>query len=156
MGTTAGGIVYPDATDPVDITGDLQALAESVEAEFKTGSSWSTSTTGFTLAANWTALTVRYRTIGPWVDLYLAMDRATSAITVAAGTGNIADVDVLSAVPAALLPAGNTVGMAGTVGRLCQMWMSSAGVVKLSAVAGDGTNIAIGEGLAQRFLYPLG
>lgn len=32
MPTTASGIVYPSNSDDVDVPGDLQALADSVEA----------------------------------------------------------------------------------------------------------------------------
>lgn len=31
MGVTAGGIHYPEPTDAIDISGDLQTLAEDVE-----------------------------------------------------------------------------------------------------------------------------
>lgn len=156
MGSTARGLVYPDPTDPPDGPGALQDLAESVDAAYYTGGAWITSTTGFTLAANWTALAVAYRVIGPLVFLRIAVDRATSAITVAAGSGNIGDVDVLSAIPSAIIPSVSVAAMPGIAGRVCSFFMTSAGVVKLSACAGDGTNIGVGDGLSMMFVYPLG
>ena len=156
MGTTARGLVYPSATDAPNGPAQMQTLAESVDTTYYTGSAWITSTTGFTLASNWTNLAVAYRTIGPMVYLRIAVDRATPAITVAAGSGNLADVDVLSAIPSALIPTVSIPAMPGLAGRVCSFFMTSAGVVKLSACAGDGTNIGIGDGLSMMFVYPLG
>lgn len=156
MGTTARGLVYPDPTDPPDGPGNLQDLAESVDAAYYTGGAWITSTTGFTLASNWTALAVAYRVIGPLVFLRIAADRATSAITVAAGNGNIADVAVLSAIPSAIIPTVTVAAMPGHAGRVCSFLLTSAGAISLSACAGDGTNVLVGDGISAMFVYPLG
>lgn len=154
MGTTTGGIVYPAPTDPPDIPGDLQALAESVEAEFLTGGPWVTSTTGFTAASNWTLNTVRYRKIGPLVELYLTITRTTSAITVNA-SGNISNVAMLSAVPAAIRPTGTASGYTGNTGRLACATIDSTGAMELSAFA-PGADWGSTEAGSFRFLYLTG
>lgn len=154
MGTTAGGIVYPDATDVPDIPADLQALAESVETEYTTGGAWVTATTGFTAASNWTLNTVRYRKIGPLVELYLTITRTTSAITVNA-SGNISNVAMLSAVPTAIRPTGTVTGYTGSTGRLACAALDSTGAMELSAFA-PGADWGSTEAGSFRFFYMLG
>lgn len=156
MGTTTGGIPYPDSTAAPNVPADLQALAEGVEDEFYTGGAYVTATTGFTAASNFTLTAVRYRIIGPFVELYVVVARTTSAVTVAAGNGDITNVDILSAIPAAIIPANTKYGHTGGTGRAAVYAMSSAGVVAIAAVAGDGTNILNGDSLSAAFLYMLG
>lgn len=78
MGTTANGIVYPDASSPVgSIRAHLQQLAETADAA-AIGGAWSTFT------PTWTATTTnpgigngtlvgRYRQTGKTVDFYIGL-----------------------------------------------------------------------------------
>lgn len=154
MGTTPSGLYYPDATDTPDIPADLQTSMESVDDLINSGS-WVTATTGFTAASNWTLGSVRYRILlGLLVDLFVTATRATSAITVAAGDGDIANVDVYSAVPSAIVPAQQAYGQPGQ-GRLYGAVVTTGGVIRLTAVNAGGVNVAIGDVFSARFLYPL-
>lgn len=109
MGTTPGGIVYPDPTDAPDVPADLQALAESVETEFLTGGAWSTSVTGFTAATNFTLSSVKWRVVGPLCQLYVRVGHPSGTITAAATDSDVTNTDILSAIPVALTPTSEAV-----------------------------------------------
>lgn len=113
---------------------------------------WVTSTTGFTAAANFATTSVRWRRVGVEVDLYVVMARNTSALTVAAGDGNITNVDVLTAIPAAIQPSVPQYGHSGGTGRALTGLVSGA-TVSIAAVAGDGTNITTSDSVSLAFRY---
>ena len=151
MGSTAGGLAFPDAADPVDVAGDIEALANSIKA----GTAWVTSTTGFAGGTGWTLTAVRYRRMGPLVWLRILVTRSGSAITVGAGSGDITNV-VVATVPASLYPT-QTIGMGqSAAGRVAAGFLDTSGNVTLNAVAGDGTNIATSDTIDLECFYPLG
>lgn len=150
MAVTPGGIVTPAATDDPDIPGDLATMAASIEA----GLAWVT--TGFTVTAGvWTLTTFRVRRVGSLCFLRVDVTKATSAITVAAGGGDIAN-SVLGVVPGLYVPAFSQGLQAGPIGRGAFGFIDSGGNVTLSAVAGDGTNIAVGDPIGLGGCYVLG
>lgn len=154
MGTTSGGIVYPDPTDVPDVPADLQALAESVETEFLTGGAWSTSTTGFTAASPWTLNSVRYRVVGAVCELAWTITRTTSVIT-ASATSNIAANAMLSAIPAAIRPSGTAMAYSGAAGRVAMASVNSDGTVSLEGFAGT-SDWGSTESAGFRAVYLLG
>lgn len=103
---------------------------------------WSTSTTGFTAAANWSLTSVRWRRVGSLAWLYVVLARTTSNLAVAAGTGDITNTDILSAVPANMTPASVQYGHSGGTGRVATYSLSSGGVMTVNALAGDGTVVS--------------
>lgn len=98
MGTTTGGLPYPEPTDllaNVDLA--LKALAEAVIGPL------TNSNTGFVAATGWTVGTFRGVKIGTrfaWVDLTCTR---TGATLTAGSAGNLADTDVVT-VPATWRP----------------------------------------------------
>lgn len=149
MPSTPGGIVYPLSTDPPNGAAQMQALAESAE----TGNPWVTS--GFVVAANWTLSAFRIRRIGALVFLRLDVVRAVSAVTVAAGTGDIANLK-LGDLPAGYWPAQTQALAPGPAGRVAGCYVQADGSVILSAVAGDGANIIVGDTISTGGCYVLG
>lgn len=154
MPSTPGGLVYPSPTDAPDGPAQLQALAESVEDVYTTGAAWITATTGFTLAANWDTLSVRYRVVGPHVALFIGFRRITSVITTNTA-GNPNNVTILSAIPAAIRPAqAQSVG-SGAAGRLGSFTINSDGTVDICAFGGS-IDWAINESGSLNGSYLLG
>lgn len=151
MGTTTGGIIYPDDTDAPDIPADLQTLAESVEA----GNAWVTAAASFTAAVNWTTTSFRIKRVGAIVFVHVQVTRATTALTVAAGSGDLANVK-LGDLPAGYAPAQNQHLVSGQFGRVTTGYVDTSGAVYLGAVAGDGTNVAVGDVITLGGCYVLG
>lgn len=152
MGTTTGGIVYPSSTDDPDVPADMQALAESIE----TGNAWLTS--GFTAATGWSVSTFRLKRNGSLCYVRLNLSRTGTAITVAAGAGDISDTK-LGDMPAGYWPASGGGSQAlgpGTAGRLAVGYIQTDGQTFLSAVAGDGTNIATSDTISLSGVVFLG
>lgn len=102
---------------------------------------WVTSTTGFTAATNWSVTSVRYRRVGNDVTLYVVAGRTTVDLTIAAGSGDITNVDVLSATPTSIRPAQPQYLYSGSTGRTLTGYIAADGTAGISNVAGDGTNI---------------
>lgn len=150
MPDTPYGLAYPAPTDAPDIPGDMQALAESIEAALVDGGAWSTDTTGFSASSNWTVDSVRHRVVANRVDLYVQMTRSSTAATVNASTGNMGNVDVCT-VPSALRPAQTAYGVSGQQGRGAWYSLDSSGVLSLNAA--NGTNNVQSESLSASFSY---
>lgn len=148
MPTSSGGIVYPSDTDDPDVPGDLQALAESIDAGVPVV------TSGFTIASGWTLTQYRFKRMGAFAHVRLDVVKATSAITVAAGSGDIANVKI-GDVPAGHYPS-FTAGLGpGPAGRVASGFIQTDGQVYLNAVAGDGTNVQVGDTISLTGVIPL-
>lgn len=146
MPNTLGGIYYPLSTDPPDGATQMQQLAESVE----TGNAAITS--GFVAAANWSVSAFRAQRRGPLVQIFIHVVRTTSALTVVAGSGDIAQV-LIGSLPAGYWPLSNAPLSTVTFGRAATGYAGVNGDVFLAAVAGDGTNIATTDPITLGGVY---
>lgn len=151
MAVTPGGIITPAATDDPDVPGDLATMAASIE----TGLPWVTTPASFTPAANWSTTSFRIKRVMSFVFLHVQVTRTTSALTVAAGSGDLANVK-LGDLPAGYAPAFNQHLFSGQFGRLASGYVDTSGAVFLGAVGGDGTNVAVGDVLTLGGPYVLG
>lgn len=141
--------VYVDATVwCAQIPGDLFVVGVQEPA---TG--WSTVTTEFTAATNWSLTSARWRRQGTDADLTVVLARTTSALAVGAGDGNISNVDVLNVIPIQMIPKVTSYAVAASTGRTLTAAIATNGVVSITSVAGDGTNIIVGESISLHARY---
>lgn len=120
---------------------------------------WVTDLDGFTAAANFTLEAVRYRILGDWVSLDCSMTRITSTLTNNTD-GNPTNTSILSAIPAAIIPAQNqSISGPGAdtsiSSRMFGMSINADGTVSLLAMGGT-TNLAINERVTFGGAYLLG
>jgi len=130
MGTTTGGLPYPEPTDllaNVDLA--IKALAEALIG------TPSTSLVGIVNAAGWTVNSVRSVKLGTrfqWLDVVITRNAGAAVIT-ASASGNIGDTD-MGTLAAAMRPARRQwlSGHRSTLG-VWQVALESTGVLLLAA-----------------------
>lgn len=161
--TPTYGLAYPALTDPPDAPGQLQALAEGVEAELArvdndvenaiTDTGLLTNLS-ITPATGWTVGVKEHRIIAGVMYLRLSLDRSGGELSGSAA-GNIADT------PMATL---TSAGQRPQVSQMASVRFSNTGgTVQLSASTGEitltdlHTNGSVGTGNTgqMNFVYPL-
>lgn len=132
-------------------------IAAAVAGLTPTDTGFVTSTTGFTAASGFTLSSVRYRRID-WgtysvIELHVALSRSGADIANNA-TGNIANVQLLSAMPSAVWPLFIT-GAAGpgfSTGRIVSVAVQADGTVDLQALGGT-SDLGTGEVVSFHAVY---
>lgn len=147
MATTPRGYVYQDDINaPNNIPGDLQALAESVDADVATLETATKpgSTTSITAASGYTWAGGGARIRGNLVEFMPAqISRASTSVSLSIGAANAALIGTLPAghypvSPGAWFPAIIRYGDASTAVQVCEIRINTGGSIQVQ-VAASGT-----------------
>lgn len=116
--------------------------------------------TSISFSANFTDSATKYRTLlgGTVCELRINGSYAGANLTPSVGTGNITDTTLLT-LPASVSPSSNNVvfiGGAGGAKYMAYFQLGTNGVLKMTKVNGDGTNIVAGDAIDGSVFYILG
>jgi|694.fasta_scaffold03440_24 hypothetical protein len=152
--TTTKGYPYPEGTDPVDIPGDVQALADAVDAAPGITSYTSTQISGLAAGAKWAGRVVWNSTTGKLQvsngSTFSDVDAAVTPAGIGAIANSLVDAkgDLIAAsandTPARLAVGTNGQRLEAASGETTGLRWASDPVVLAIAVSDETTNITTG------------